>query len=110
MNKKTAVFRRFFIPTREKKVEFLFYILASFVAAVLDMVSLAMIARMIFSLFDAMGESKISMFLACVTEPFVLPVRFLLVKFNILQNSPIDWSFTISYLVIVLLRMFLPVL
>ena len=90
-------------------METLFYLLASFVAAVLDIVSLAMIARMIFSLFDAMGESRISMFLTCVTEPFIMPVRFLLVKFNILQNSPIDWSFTIAYFVMVLLRMFLPV-
>ena len=89
-------------------METLFYLLASFIAAILDIVSLAMIARMIFSFFDAMGESRISMFLACVTEPFIVPVRFLLAKFNLLQNSPIDWSFTISYLLIVTLRMMLP--
>lgn len=89
-------------------METLFYFLASFIAAILDIVSLAMIARMIFSFFDAMGESKFSIFLTCVTEPFIVPVRFLLVKFNLLQNSPIDWSFTISYLIIVLFRTFLP--
>ena len=67
-----------------------------------------MLMRVIFSLIDNTGESKISMFLACVTEPFIIPVRFLLVKFNLLQNSPIDWSFTISYFLLVLIRMMLP--
>jgi uncharacterized protein YggT (Ycf19 family) len=90
-------------------VETLFYLAASFIAAALDILSFAMLLRAIFSLIDNMGESKISVFLACVTEPFIIPVRFLLVKFNLLQNSPIDWSFTISYFLLVLIRMILPV-
>ena len=84
---------------------------ATFIAAILDVVSLAMFVRVIFSLlFFGDEDSKISIFLACVTEPFIVPVRFLLAKFNLLQDSPIDWSFTIAYLVIMLLRMSLPII
>ncbi len=74
----------------------------------LSAVSLAMFVRMLLPLFTGNEESNFALFLACVTEPFVAPVRFLLVKFNILQGSPIDWSFTIAYILIALLRAFLP--
>ena len=94
----------------EIKVEAIFHFIAVFIAATLDFVSLAMIIRMIFSLFMPGEDNRFSIFLACITEPFITPVRFLMVKFNILQNSPIDWSFTVSYLIIVLLRYALPVL
>ena len=91
-------------------METLFYLAASFIAAALDILSLAMLLRVIFSLLDRTGESKFSIFRACITEPFIIPVRFLLVKFNLLQNSPIDWSFTISYVILMVVRMMLPVL
>ena len=90
-------------------MEAILHFTAALVAATLDIVSIAMIIRMIFSLFFAGSENRFSIFLACITEPFVTPVRFLLAKFNLFQNSPIDWSFTISYFVIVLLRAVLPV-
>jgi uncharacterized protein YggT (Ycf19 family) len=91
-------------------VELILQFFASFVAVLLDAVSLAMLIRVLLQLFFDSDNSRISIFLACITEPFIMPIRFLMVKFNILQNSPIDWSFTVAYLVIVLLRMFLPVI
>ena len=91
-------------------MEALFYFFAQLVAATLDVVSIAMFLRMIFSLFLGQEESRFSMLLACITEPFILPVRYFMVKFNILQDSPIDWSFTVSYLIIALLRLFLPII
>ena len=81
---------------------------ASFIAVILDAVSIAMLARMIVSLIFGPEESRISMFLACITEPFIMPIRFIMAKLNVLQNSPIDWSFTFSYLVIIFLRFILP--
>ncbi len=96
----------FFYP--ESKLEQLLHFFASLVAVLLDVVSLAMIVRMIYSLIADAENSRFAIFLTCITEPFIVPVRFLLAKFNVLQNSPIDWSFTISYLVIMLLRMMLP--
>ena len=90
-------------------MEIIMHFLAALVAATLDVVSLAMMVRVIISLFSGSEDSKISIFLACVTEPFIVPVRFLLFKFNLFQNSPIDWSFTIAYLVIIILRTMLPI-
>ena len=89
-------------------MEQLFHFLASLVALTLDVVSMAMMLRVIFSLFFDGEDSRLAIFLACITEPFIAPVRFLLVKFNILQDTPIDWSFTVSYLLIILLRLILP--
>lgn len=81
---------------------------AAFITVLLDAVSLAMLVRMILSFFPSAEESRISLFLALVTEPFIVPIRYLMAKFNILQNSPIDWSFTFSCFVIALLQMVLP--
>jgi len=91
-------------------VEPILHFFASFVAVLLDAVSFAMFIRMLLSLLFDSEDSRISVFLACITEPFIIPIRYLMVKFNILQNSPIDWSFTVSYLVIVVLRFLLPVI
>jgi uncharacterized protein YggT (Ycf19 family) len=89
-------------------VESLLHFFASFVAILLNVVSFAMMIRMLLPLFINAEESRLYLFLAYITEPFIAPVRFLMAKFNILQDSPIDWSFTVSYLVIVLLQFMLP--
>ena len=89
-------------------MEELLYFLASLVATVLDIVSFAMLARMLLSWFMPGEDNKIMIFLACITEPFILPVRFILSKVSAFQNSPIDWSFTVAYFVIILLRLMLP--
>jgi len=86
----------------------LLQIIAGIVAVVLDAVTLCMILRMIVSLLMPEEDGKFSTFLAFVTEPFIIPVRFILSKLNILQDSPIDWSFTIAYLVLVTVRFMLP--
>ena len=89
-------------------MEAVFQFFAIFISVLLDAVSLAMIARMITSLIFRGDGGKFTMFLICITEPFIIPVRFILAKLNILQNSPIDWSFTIAYLMLMLVRLFLP--
>lgn len=81
---------------------------ARFILVTLDVVSLAMLIRMLLPLFTDAEGSRFYTFLACITEPFIAPVRFLMVKFNLLQDSPIDWSFTIAYLAIAMIQMLLP--
>lgn len=56
-----------------------------------------------------MQDSRIAVFLTVVTEPFVIPVRALLFKFNIGQDSPIDWAFSLTYILIYIVQLFLPV-
>ena len=90
-------------------MQIVFSIAAKLIALTLSAVSFAMMARAILSLLR-IDDGKIYTFFVLVTEPFIIPVRFLLVKFNLLQNSPIDWSFTISYLLIFLIQMTLPII
>ena len=69
-----------------------------------------MLARVLISLFSDESESRIGMFLAIITEPFIAPVRFFMIKLNLLQDTPIDWSFTLTSIILTLIRVMLPIL
>jgi hypothetical protein len=53
-------------------------------------------------------ESRAYAISCLLTEPFIIPVRALMVKLNIGQDSPIDWAFSITYIIIWLLGNLLP--
>lgn len=84
------------------------YLLAKSVDILLGAVSFAMIVRMIMPLFTDAENNKLYVFCVYISEPFVLPFRFLLWKLNIGQDLPVDLSFTVSYMVLVFVRLFLP--
>ena len=84
------------------------YIIAKTVSVILSVVSYAMIARMLLPWFVDPMESRLYAIVSLVTEPFVAPVRAVLVMLNIGQDSPIDWSFSIAYILIWLLQGILP--
>lgn len=86
----------------------IFSVIARVIALILSALTFLMLMRVILSIFANPEESKLYAFVAYATEPFVAPVRFLLEKFNILQGTPIDWSFTVTYMIIVLISFFLP--
>ena len=88
-------------------MEAVLYVIAAVIAITLDLVSLAFLFRALMPLFCDVETNKIYLFVCLITEPFILPVRAILVKFNLLQGSPFDWSFTIRYLLIAFVRMFL---
>ena len=85
-------------------------ILARTVSIALSVVCYAMLGRMLIPIFTNPEESRIYRFLFLLTEPLVIPVRALFVRFNIGQNSPIDWSFTATYFIIILIQGALPVI
>ncbi len=74
----------------------------------LDVVSFGMIARMLLPFFVDPEESRVYAISCYLTEPFIAPVRAIMVRLNIGQDSPIDWAFSVTYLIIFLLGMFLP--
>ena len=82
------------------------YILVKFVLIFIEVLSFAMLIRAILSWLTD-GSSKFAQFLYVLTEPAIMPVRKLLVKMNWLQNSPIDFSFTITYFVLMLVELLL---
>lgn len=88
----------------------LLQILAKTISIALSVVSYAMIGRMLLPIFKNPADSKLYQFLFVITEPFVAPVRALFVRFNIGQNSPIDWSFTAAYFLLIIIQGFLPVI
>ena len=86
------------------------FIFAKTVSLLLEAVSLAMLVRMILPFFFEPEESRIYALTFCISEPFIAPVRMIMAKMNIGQNSPIDWSFFATYFILMLLQTFLPVI
>lgn len=86
----------------------IFYILAKTVAISLELVSIGMIVRMLIPFFLDPNESRLYAIAFFLTEPFIIPVRAAMVRLNIGQDSPIDWAFTITYIIIWLLGSLLP--
>jgi uncharacterized protein YggT (Ycf19 family) len=93
---------------RKTKVIEVFYILAKTVSVILGVVSFAMLLRMLLPFFVNPMESRIYEIVFFITEPFITPVREVMIKMNIGQDSPIDWAFSVSYIIIWLLRNLLP--
>lgn len=90
-------------------MEVVFYIIAKVVSIGLSVLSVAMFLRVILQFF-ASGESKFVIFCYAITEPFIIPIRVIMEKLNIGQNSPIDIPFFIAYIMISVLQMMLPMI
>lgn len=88
----------------------LLYLIAKVAELMLSAVSLAMLVRMLLPLFCDPEESRLYYFVFCLTEPVILPVRLLLARTNRLQDSPIDWAFSLTYLFLLFLQNLLPTL
>lgn len=84
------------------------YILAKSVRIFLDVISLAMMLRVILSLFVDVENNPIFALTVAITEPIVTPVRALLHKLGIGQNTPIDMGFMATYLILFIIDLFLP--
>lgn len=89
-------------------METVFFIIAKTISIILDIAYFGMLARMLLPLFINVEESRLYAIAFAVTEPFVAPVRFIMFKLNIGQNSPVDWSFFVASLLIYVLKMLLP--
>ena len=91
-------------------VETILYIFAKCMEILLDFTMLCMMIRALLPIFVDVEENRLYTFALVVSEPFVIPVRFLLYKFNIGQDSPIDWAFFATYLILSLTTMMLPII
>ncbi|MBE6560031.1 MAG: YggT family protein [Ruminococcaceae bacterium] len=77
-----------------------FYVFSGVVSLFLGALQLLMFARAIFSWLPVDEDSPIPMFLHAVTEPFILPVRAILERFEFFASSPIDLSFFVTFLLL----------
>ena len=89
-------------------MEEIFLLLASLARILLEVLSFAMMIRVLLPIFFNPEGNRIYELTVMLTEPIVTPVRALLVKLNIGQGSPIDWSFFVTYLLISILGTILP--
>ena len=76
------------------------YIIASVIKITFYVVYFASFLRVFLPFLCDTGTNKIYLFVCLITEPFVIPVRVILQKFNILQGSPIDWAFIITFMLL----------
>lgn len=82
------------------------YVLVNFVLIFIEIISFAMMIRALLSFFTD-GTGKFTQFLYVITEPVIMPIRKLLVKMNWLQDSPIDFSFTLAFFALLLVELLL---
>ena len=82
------------------------YVLVNFALIFIEIISFAMFIRAILSWFTD-GGGQFTQFLYVITEPAIMPIRKLLVKMNWLQDSPIDFSFTLTFLVLMVIELLL---
>jgi len=82
------------------------YVLVRFVLIFIEVLSFAMMIRAILGWLTD-GSGKFMQFLYVLTEPAIMPIRKLLVKMNWLQDSPIDFAFTLTFFALMFVEMLL---
>ena len=85
-------------------------VIAKTVSLMISVIMTAMLLRMICSFIPSLTETRFFTLLLYLTEPVILPVRFVMYKLNIGQDLPIDLSFTIAYFLLMFVEMLLPVI
>ena len=83
------------------------YTLASMVEVFLCLLSLAIVLRVLLPL---LGFEEGVLLGLCImfSEPVVAPVRALLSKSEFFQSSPMDFSYTVTILIILVINIFMP--
>jgi len=76
--------------------------IADSVVVLLTVLQFLMFGRAIMSWFSPDEDNKIAQFLFLVTEPFVYPIRQILNKFNFFSNMPIDMSFMVAMIILII--------
>ena len=92
---------------RKSRLDTIVYLFRSLISTVLSLVMFAMLLRSLISLFFFEEENKFIDFIYFVTEPFIIPVRAVMYRFNILQGSPIDFSFMITAVILAIVNTFI---
>ena len=80
----------------------LLYFVAACVSVFCNLSMVVMVIRAILSWFPGQGGA-FERFIYAVTEPLLLPVRKLFDLFDIRPNLPIDLSFTVTFLLLVII-------
>ena len=85
----------------------LLYVLAATVRLALDVIYFAMFIYAILSWF-MMEDAPVMRVLSVITAPVIMPVRAITSRIPALQNSPIDFSFLIAFVLLLFVINMLP--
>lgn len=85
-------------------MELFLVLTVNLVDLILSAVLFAMLIRAVLSFLMMGEESRFSMMLYYITEPFILPVRRLLERFGLFQGMPIDVSFFMTTVLLAMLQ------
>ena len=80
------------------------YILANFVDVLLTVLYFAIFIRVILSWLPLDEDGPFVSFVYLVTDPIILPIRALLERMGLFQNSPIDFSTLIAMILVMLVQ------
>ncbi len=86
------------------------YIIAKTVDLILSLLQILMLIRAVISWLPIDEDSRFVEFIYAATEPVIAPVRALLSRFEGIENSPIDISFFITFMLLSVLQIILPTL
>ena len=89
-------------------MEMLLYILAKTVSIFLNVVYVAMLLRVLLQFFTDTESSPVFAICCYLSEPFIVPFRFILAKLNIGQNVPFDLGFISAAFGLSILTVLLP--
>lgn len=82
-------------------------VLTSTVAVFVTALSYLILARVLLQFF-ASEESKVFEFCYAVTEPVISPVRAALSRISSLADSPMDFSYLATFILLTIIKMMLP--
>ncbi|MBQ1233858.1 MAG: YggT family protein [Clostridia bacterium] len=85
-------------------MEIFLYVLVSTVSLLIDGFTILMFIRAIFSWFPTESPGKLQLVIHHMTEPVIAPVRKFLWRMGWFQGLPIDMSFMVTYLLLMVLR------
>ncbi len=80
------------------------YVLINTASLLIDAITMLMFIRAIFSWFPTESPGKLQRVIHHMTEPCIAPVRKFLWKMGWFQGLPIDMSFMVTYLLLMVLR------
>ena len=84
------------------------YVFTNLVSFFLMALEAMMFIRAILSWMPVDEDSPIANFVFAMTEPIIVPVRFLIERFELVRSLPIDLSFFVAFILLSVVQMLLP--
>ncbi|WP_458862360.1 YggT family protein [Acidaminobacterium chupaoyuni] len=82
----------------------IYYVFSTVAYSLITFIEIAMLVRAVMSWFPQTQGSKIYEIAYMITEPVIMPFRALVDKIPALRGFPLDISFLLAYMVLIMLE------